>query len=458
MDVIPATTKDLLFEHDSSPPAFTRFVAGLQHLMAVFGGIITAPLLLSNGMHLSVADSNYLITSALLVSGIATLIQVTRIGPVGSGLLSIQGTSFTFIGPILFAFFGLPDTMNSSEKLAAIFGSLAVAAVLVLPLACFIHKLHFMFTSTVAGTTVFLIGSSLVMNNVGSIASGFKNAATPTAAWTGVLLAVVVFTVTLLLSLSKHFWLRMTSIVLGFGVGFLIALSLGMIDFSLLSQLKTTFVPQPFHFGIGFDWGVLLMVVPIFVVSMMETIGDLTATSSLSKLPTKGPEYWRRIRGGVIADELDCLMAAIFATFPNITFAQNNGVIRLTGIASRKVGLVTGAMLMALGFFPIIGGLFQLLPGAVLSGGTLLMFLMVTFAGFDIIRRSDSSKRAWFIAICGVVGGWVISESADQMTFLHPQVRMLLQFHVSTGSFLAIFLELLLPAGLFVTTAKKIAA
>lgn len=437
-------TRELLFGYHDSPPAFTRFIAGLQHLMAVFGGIITAPLVLARGMGLSPADSNYLITSALLISGVATLIQVTRIGPLGSGLLSVQGTSFTFIGPILFAFFGLPETLDSAEKLAIIFGSIAVASMLALPLAFNIHRLHFIFTSTVAGTTVFLIGSSLVLNNLTTLARDFQ-AAEPGAGWTSLVLALVVFSVTLLLSLSRNFWLRMTSIVLGFAVGFCLALLLGMIDFSLLAELDIAFVPEPFHFGIGFDWGVLLVMLPVFVVAMMETIGDLTATSALSRLPTQGPEYWQRIRGGVIADSVDCCLAAIFATFPNITFAQNNGVIRLTGIASRKVGLVTGGMLIVLGLFPVIGGLFQLLPNPVLAGGTLLMFLMVAFAGIDIVRRGAGNRRAWCIAICSVAGSAVLSELAGQMSFLHPQLQMFLQFHVSTGAFLAMLLELLLP-------------
>lgn len=444
-----STSSTLLFAHDDAPPPLTRGIAGLQHLMAVFGGIITAPLLLARGMGLDTADSNYLITSALLISGIATLIQVTRLGPVGSGLLSVQGTSFTFIGPILFAFFGLPEAMPAPERLAVIFGSIAVASVLVLPLASQIHRLHFMFTPTVAGTTVFLIGSSLVMNNLGSLWRDFSSAPTASVAWTNVALALMVFAVTLILSLSRNFWLRMTSIVLGFLAGFLVALALGHIDFSLLGQLDATFVPEPFHFGIGFDWGVVLVILPIFVVSMMETIGDLTATSALSRLPTRGPQYWSRVRGGVIADAVDCFLASLFATFPNITFAQNNGVIRLTGIASRKVGIVTGCMLVTLGFFPIIGGLFQLLPNAVLTGGTLLMFLMVAFAGIDIVRRNATSLRASFIAVSSVAGGVLIGEVSGELDFLHPQLQMLLQFHVSTAAFLAIALELLVPSALF---------
>ncbi len=446
------SSRPLLFAHHDAPPPMTRFIAGLQHLMAVFGGIITAPLVLARGMGLDTTDSNYLITSALLISGLATLVQVTRIGPVGSGLLSVQGTSFTFIGPILFAFFSLPETMVDADKLSVIFGSIAVAALLMLPFAANVHKLHFVFTPTVAGTTVFLIGSSLVLNNLGSLAAEVQAAPTTVAATSSVVLALTVFSVTLLLSLSRHFWLRMTSIVLGFAVGFLLALSLGKIDFTLLGQLDTTFVPQPFHFGFGFDWGVTLMMLPIFVVSMMETIGDLTATSALSKLPTKGPEYWGRIRGGLIADAVDCLLAAVFHSFPNITFAQNNGVIRLTGIASRKVGIVTGCMLMTLGLFPFIGGLFQLLPNAVLTGGTMLMFLMVAFAGFDIVRRGATSRRAWFIAALSVGGGVLLAEVAGHLDFLHAQLQMFLQFHVSNGAFLAIIFELVLPATLFAAT------
>ena len=436
--------KQLLFGLNDTPPWPTRFVAGLQHLMAIFGGIITAPLIISSGMGLSVTDSNYLITSALVISGLATMVQISKIGVVGSGMLSVQGTSFTFIGAILFAFFNLPETMSDAEKLGTIFGTSAICALIVLPLCFYISYLRHIFTPTVAGATVFLLGSTLVLNNINSLSTAFNESVTTFEGIRVLLIAATVFITTFILAYCKYFWLRMTSIVSGLCVGFIISLSLGLIDFSLLSELETTFIPVPFHFGFGFNWGVFLILFPIFIVTITETIGDLTATSSISQEPTSGPVYWERIRGGLLSDLLNSFVAALFSTFPNTTFSQNNGVIRLTGIASRKVGMITALLLIVLGIFPVIGGLFQLLPTPVLTGATMLMFLMVALAGLEIVHKQNN-KRSWIIAISAVFGGWIISETVEYISFLHPQIQMFLQFSVSTGAFLAIALELILP-------------
>ena len=123
----------LLYGLNDKPSKGTALLTGFQHLLAVIGGILTAPLVIALGMGLSLEQTNYLITSALVISGVATIIQISRIGIVGSGLLSIQGTSFTFMGAIIFSFYQLPSNMSSDEKLATILGS-CIAASFVLSL------------------------------------------------------------------------------------------------------------------------------------------------------------------------------------------------------------------------------------------------------------------------------------------------------------------------------------
>ena len=372
--MLNAESKPLLFGLDDKPANIIAFIAGFQHFLAVFGGIVTAPLIMAKGMGLSVSDTSYLITSALFISGFATLLQITRVGPFGSGLLSIQGTSFTFIGPILFAYFSLPQDMLSEDKLAAIFGSSAICAIIMLPLCYYIHHLKKIFTHNVTGVTIMLIGVTLVWTTLKNIAGQYTKAQAMGEGWMIILMAALVFVATVTMALSKNSWLRLSSITVGLGAGFILALFLNKVDLALLSQLNNTFIPEPFKYGMQFNLGVLLVMLPVFLVTATESMGDLTATCNLSHLKTKGDAYWKRIKGGLLGDALNSLVAVCFATFPNTTFSQNNGVIRLTGIASKKVGYVVGAILIVMGLFPVVGGLFQVIPSAVVYGSTLLMF------------------------------------------------------------------------------------
>lgn len=441
---------ELIFGLEDNPPPATAAFAGLQHLLAIFGGILTAPLIIASGMGLSAEDTNYLVTSALLISGVATFIQVKRFGPIGSGLLSIQGTSFTFIGPILFAWFHLPEYLDDTEKLGILFGTCAIASVVMIALGYHIRRICKVITPTVAGATVILLGSALVWSTLKTISFEInRNGAV-------VLLQVaLVLGITLFMASRKNPWMRLSSIVAGLATGYLVSIALGLVDFSLLKKLDPVFVPQPGKFSFGFDWGVFLILMPVFIVSATESIGDLTATSALSKLPTSGEEYRLRLRGGVMGDALNSFIASLFATFPNTTFSQNNGVIQLTGIASRQVGFYVAGFLVILGCFPVVGGLFQVMPGGVLYGATLLMFTLVGLAGVRIINTSSPTNRSWTIAISAVLGGWIVSQSAVYWHSLPDALSMMIQFPVSTGALIAIILEGCLPKSASQTRAIK---
>ena len=431
-----------IFGLNDKPPALTTGFAALQHMLAVFGGIITAPLIIASGMGLNLEQSNQVITSALFISGCATLLQISRIGAFGSGLLAIQGTSFTFIGAILFAFHGLPDSYSTENKLAVIFGTCAVASVLMLPLGFGLRKLKRLFSPAVTGGTVVLLGTSLVASTLSNLQREWQQAAEPTLV---LLFAGIVFATTAVMSLHANPWVRMSSIVAGLGVGFMTALFLGQVEFSALNDLPLLYIPTPLHYGLDFHWSAFFVLMPVFLVTATESVGDLTATQALSRLPMSGPGYWDRIRGGILGDAVNSALAALFSTFPNTTFSQNNGVIRITGIASRHVGYVVAIMLIVLGLCPLIAGVFQVVPGAVIYGATVLMFALVIYAGVNILRAGCIARRDWWIAGIAVGCGWLLSSIAAQLTWLPESLRMILQFPVSTGAFAAMLAEIVLP-------------
>ena len=289
-----------------------------------------------------------------------------------------------------------------------------------------------------------MLGMNLVWTTLQNLVREFNNQSALDLGWTVILLSSLVFFLTLLMSLSKNQWAKLSSIMIGLFFGYAIAIGLGMVNFSKLSTLDNTAIPVPFNFGVGFDFGVFLILLPVFIVSATESIGDLTATSKLSGLETTGIIIGI-VLGGVIGDSINSLLAGFFATFPNTTFSQNCGVIQLTGIASRYIGYITAFLLVVLGLFPKIGGLFQIIPPSVIYGSTLLMFSLVIFAGLNILRSSDIGKRGVVISCLSIICGWLISSNVDNLESLPETLMMLLSFPVSTTAFIAMLMELTLP-------------
>ena len=186
----------------------------------------------------------------------------------------------------------------------------------------------------------------------------------------------------------------MASIVLGLILGSTVAYFLGLIDFSRLGDTGTLNIPEPFKYGLHFDTGSIIGLGLIYLVTAVEAYGDITANSLISGEPVEGPVFMKRAQGGILADGFNSLLAAVFNSFPNSIFAQNNGMIQLTGVASRYVGYFIAAALVVLGLFPVVGQLFSLIPDAVLGGATLLMFGTVAAAGIRIIASTEITRKA----------------------------------------------------------------
>lgn len=428
--------------HDRPPHAISLLVA-LQHTLAVFGGIVAAPLIIAGGMGLSFADTAYLVSSALFISGLATLIQINRFGSIGSGLLSIQGTSFTFIGPLIAAYFILLNKSDPAIALGTLFGTSALCALTVGLCAQFVEKVKLFITANVTGTTVILIGATLVLTTLNNIVREIDTLkASSGSGALAILLTLCAFSVTFATSMQKHPILRMTSVTLGLLFGFILAYFFGFIEFSKLNELGLLQLPEFARFPLGFDLTTYLALLPIFFISSMESIGDLTATSSLSKISMGSADYWKRIRGGVSGDALNSVIASIFCTFPNTSFSQNNGVIRLTGVSSPFVGRYTAVILMCLGAFPLVGGIFLLVPNSVLYGATILMFMLVIVSGINIVQsQAKVDPWRWWVVGFSILLGWALSLSVGEMSFLPAWAQRLFTFPISNGAIFAIFIE-----------------
>ena len=382
----------LIYHLEEKPPIKEALFAALQHLMAIFVAIITPPLIVAGALNLDIETTSFLVSVSLFVSGIATFIQCKRVGPIGCGLLCVQGTSFSFISPIIMA--------GTLGGLPAIFGATMVGAVAEIFVSRILKYAMKIITPLVSGIVVTLIGISLI--KVGMISCGGGTGAIEDGtfgSFQNLGIATLVLVLIVLFNRSSNKYLRMGSIILGILIGYVLSYFCGMVDFNNMPNYSLFNIPIPFKYGMSFNISSIIAFAIVYVITAIEAYGDITANSLISSQPVEGETFLKRAQGGILADGFNSFLARALGSFPNSIFAQNNGMIQLTGVASRYVGYFIALFLVILGFFPIVGVVFSFMPEPVLGGATLLMFGTVASAGIKIIASQPLEIAAFKASI-----------------------------------------------------------
>ena len=430
-------TAELIYGLNDRPPFKETFFAALQHLLAIFVAIVTPPLIIAGALKLDIETTGFLVSMALFASGVSTFIQCRKIGPLGCGLLCIQGTSFSFIGPIISA--GL------TGGLASVFGATIAASSVEMLVSRLLKYTRRIITPLVSGIVVTLIGMSLI--KVGILACGGGAAAQADGTFGSfrhIGMAALVLVIIILFNRSSNRYLRMSSIVIGLAAGYLCAWIAGMIDFTAVHSYGGFNVPVPFRYGLSFDWSAIISLGVIYLITSIEAYGDITANSLISGEPVEGEKFVKRASGGILADGFNSLISGIFNSFPNSIFAQNNGMIQLTGVASRYVGYFIAALLILLGLFPAVGLVFSLMPESVLGGATLLMFGTVAAAGIRIIASQHIDRKATLVIALSFSFGLSVELVPEILCQLPEDLRNILSSGITTGGLTAIFSNLLI--------------
>ena len=440
-------SKELIYGLNDRPPLRETVFAALQHLLAIFVAIITPPLIISSALKFDLATTGYLVSMSLFVSGLATLIQCRRFGPIGAGLLCIQGTSFSFISPIIGAgMLGMVNhKMNVELGLSYIFSACLVASVVEMVVSRLLPYTRKIITPLVSGIVVTLIGMCLIKAGISSCGGGqtaIDNHTFGSIRYLG--LALLVLVSIIFFNRSSNRFLRMASIVLGLLIGCVAAYALKMIDFSTLKGSGGIIIPTIFKYGFRLDLGAVIGLGLIYLVTAVEAYGDITANSLISGEPVEGPVFLNRAQGGVLADGFNSLLAAVFNSFPNSIFAQNNGMIQLTGVASRYVGYFIAGALVLLGLFPVVGRVFSLIPAPVLGGATLLMFGTVAAAGIRIIASTEITRKAVLVMAISFAMGLSVELVPNILDKMPAMIKTIFSSGITTGGLTAIIANALI--------------
>ena len=438
---------DLVYGLNDRPKPFVAFLAAFQHLLAIIVPIVTPGLLICLALGVSKEDTNMILSMSLVISGIATFLQCKRVGPFGAGLLIVQGTSFNFIGPII----GIGSAMVAAgmpveSVMAAIFGVVIAGSFIEMGVSQILPWIKRLITPLVTGIVVLLIGLTLIKVGLTSMGGGYGAMKDGTFANAdNLIMSCTVLGLIILLNRLKITWIKSSAILIALIVGYALAGFMGHLDFSGLKDAPLIQIPSPMHFGLDFSWSLFIPMAFIYLVTSLEAIGDVTATSKLSNEPVDGPKWMQRIKGGVLVNGANSFLAGIFNTFPSSVFAQNNGVIQLTGIASRYVGIWVAALLVILGFLPIVAGVIQAVPQAVLGGAVMVMFGAVAASGINILSGVNLDRRALLIIAISLGLGLGVAEVPDILAHMPELFRNIFSSGVATGGIAALLLNIILP-------------
>ncbi|HDS7558989.1 TPA: xanthine/proton symporter XanQ [Escherichia coli] len=416
---------DLIFELEDRPPFHQALVGAITHLLAIFVPMVTPALIVGAALQLSAETTAYLVSMAMIASGIGTWLQVNRYGIVGSGLLSIQSVNFSFVTVMI----ALGSSMKSDgfhEELimSSLLGVSFVGAFLVVGSSFILPYLRRVITPTVSGIVVLMIGLSLIKVGIIDFGGGFAAKSSGTFGnYEHLGVGLLVLIVVIGFNCCRSPLLRMGGIAIGLCVGYIASLCLGMVDFSSMRNLPLITIPHPFKYGFSFSFHQFLVVGTIYLLSVLEAVGDITATAMVSRRPIQGEEYQSRLKGGVLADGL------------------------VSVIASRYVGRTIAVMLVILGLFPMIGGFFTTIPSAVLGGAMTLMFSMIAIAGIRIIITNGLKRRETLIVATSLGLGLGVSYDPEIFKILPASIYVLVENPICAGGLTAILLNIILPGG-----------
>ena len=422
-----------------TPPMGQAAPLGLQHVLAMFASNVTPSIIVAGaaGLQFGGAEQVYLIQMAMLFAGIATLFQTVGFGPVGARLPIMQGTSFAFVGVLA----GIAATQGLGVALT----SCIIGGLIHFALGSVIANIRYLFPPLVTGLVILAIGLYLVPVGIKYAAGGaadFQMAAESFGSLMHWTVALTVIVVALGFKFMTKGILSNAAILLGLIAGYLVAFMFGMVNFAAVGKASWVTGLQTLPYGFEFNLGAVIGVTIVSIVSAVETIGDTSATAKAGAGREATDE---EISGATYADGLGTAVAGVFGGLPNTSFSQNVGIVGMTGIMSRHVVTIAGAIMVICGLVPKIGAIIASMPLPVLGGGVIVMFGMVAAAGLNVLSEIKMSRRNMIIIALSLSIGLGFNLVPSAVQYLPGIWKTLATSAVAPTAFLAIVLNQILP-------------
>ncbi|MFB9377141.1 nucleobase:cation symporter-2 family protein [Kineococcus gynurae] len=420
---------------DEIPPLARLAPLGLQHVLAMYAGAVAVPLIVGGAMisagEMSPDDLAHLIVADLFVAGLATILQSVGFWRFGVRLPLMQGCTFAAVGPMI--------TIGTQHGITAIYGSVIACGLFIMLLAPVFSTLLRFFPPLVTGTVILLIGLSLL--DVAAGWAGGGAASENFGAPENLLLAAFTLVSILLIGRFAPPAVARVAILLGIALGTLVAAALGRVDVSGVREQAWFGVSTPFAFGLPtFQVGSVIAMCIVGLVIMTETTGDILAIGEITGKHITP----RQVADGMRADGLSTVLGGVFNTFPYTAFAQNVGLVSMSGVRSRYVATFAGGVLVVLGLIPKLGAVVGAVPTAVLGGAGVALFGMVAASGLKTLAGCRLDGRALTMIATSIGIGMLPTVSPEIYAQTPTWFQTIFDSGISSGAIVAIVLHRLL--------------
>ena len=414
----------------------SNLLYGLQHILTMYGGIVAVPLIVGQAAGLSPADIGLLIAASLFVGGAATLLQTIGLPFFGCQLPLVQGVSFASVATIV----AIVGANGGEGGLPVVFGAVIGAAEIGLLITPIFSKITKFFPPLVTGIVITTIGLTL-MPVAARWAMGGNSSAADFGSMANIGLAAFTLTTVLLLSKVGSATISRLSILLAMVIGTLVAVAFGMADFSKVSEGPLLAFPAPLHFGMPvFEVAAIISMLIVVMVILVETSADILAVGDI--IDTKVDS--RRLGNGLRADMIASVVAPLFGSFTQSAFAQNVGLVAVTGVKSRYVVATGGLILVTLGLLPIMGRVIAAVPTSVLGGAGIVLFGTVAASGIRTLAKVDYRNNMNLVIVATSIGFGMIPIAMPSFYHHFPAwFETIFHSGISSAAIMAILLNLL---------------
>ncbi|KQY42761.1 nucleobase:cation symporter-2 family protein [Rhizobium sp. Root483D2] len=405
---------------------------GLQHVLTMYGGIVAVPLILGQAAGLSTSDIGLLVTASLFAGGLATILQTLGLPFFGSRLPLVQGVSFSGVATMV--------AISGNGGIQAILGAVIVASVIGLLITPVFSRITRFFPPLVTGIVITTIGLTL-MPVAAFWAMGGNSKSPDFGSPANIQLAAVTLAIVLSLSKLGSASISRLSILLAIVIGTGIAYVAGMTDFSQVPNGQFFALPAVFHFGYPtFEIAAIVSMFIVIMVTLVETSADILAVGEIVETKVDS----RRLGDGLRADMLSSIIAPVFGSFTQSAFAQNVGLVAVTGVKSRYVVATGGLFLVALGLLPVVGRVVAAVPSSVLGGAGIVLFGTVAASGIRTLSKVDYNNNMNLVIVATSIGFGMIPIASPGF-YEHFPAWFATIFHsgISSAALMAIVLNLL---------------
>lgn len=427
-----------LFDLDGVPKMSQAIPLALQHVVAMIVGCVTPAIIISGAAGIDTADRVILIQASLVVSALATLLQLFPLGKkgglrLGAGLPVILGVSFAYV----------PSMQAIAEQygIATILGSQIAGGICAVIVGIMIKKIRKFFPPLIAGTVVFTIGLSLYPTAINYMAGGTGQ---PTYGswqnWTVAIFTLIV--VTVLNHFAKGF-LKLASILVGMIAGYIFSMFFGMVSFTNVGEAGMFQLPHIMHFGINFEISACVAIGLLFMINSVQAIGDFSATTAggLDREPTTD-----ELQGAILGYGITNVIGAFLGCLPTATYSQNVGIVATTKVVNRVTLGISALVILVAGLFPKFSALLTTIPYAVLGGATVSVFASIAMTGMKLVMTEEMNYRnTSIVGLAAALGMGVSQASASLSSFPAWVTTIFGKSPVVIATLVAILLNVTLP-------------